>query len=611
MKVEELSSAERRVLLALSKLGGTGTPWEIIRSSAPEDVAAHLSTMRQALLDLESSAGRVPKEREVDELMRALLTIIAEEKEDYRGEVTRVLASRCLPSWVGIEVPLQRKGFAHLTGDAVPAISSALSKLAVLPEEKRDVGLLSQVEVMNAVSWLQAKGLVLISETLERYYSLARKHVAGADLPERKALKALRKMRGKARMDELGAAARLSKDDVSIAVGWLKRKGWARIEKVGGETILVLTEEGKEALERKGKDEETIALLGKMGELHEREIDEVVLRQLTSRQGLLRTREEVMRWASLAPAAEPLIKEGLRIVSEVSQLTPQHLVSGAWKNLSFRPYAPDTYAPAAEGGKRHPLCRFIAKIRETFMAMGFTEVEFGYVQSTFWNMDALFTPQDHPVREMQDTFYLSQPSRIPLPMQGYVKKVRKAHEEGIDGSLGWGYAWREEDATKAILRTHTTVNSILYLSEHPDPPVRIFTIGRVFRRESIDARHLAEFQMVEGIAMEEDASLAMLKGILTEYYRRMGFEQIRIRPSYFPYTEPSMEVETFYAGRWMELGGAGMFRPEVLAPFGIKHPVMAWGQGLERLAMVLFGLEDMRALYNSDVDWLRKAPVFF
>jgi phenylalanyl-tRNA synthetase alpha chain len=160
-----------------------------------------------------------------------------------------------------------------------------------------------------------------------------------------------------------------------------------------------------------------------------------------------------------------------------------------------------------------------------------------------------------------------------------------------------------------MLRTHTTVNTIRYLAAHPDPPVKVFSIGRTFRKEAIDSTHLPEFIQVEGIVMEEGANLGMLVGLLKEFYKRMGMEDIRIRPGYFPYTEPSLEPEVFFKGKWMELGGAGIFRPEVTRPFGVKHPVLAWGLGLERLAMALLNVDDIRKLYVSDIDWLRNAPI--
>ncbi|MFH0815853.1 MAG: phenylalanine--tRNA ligase subunit alpha [Methanobacteriota archaeon] len=609
MRVEELSGAERQVLKALGKLKGTGTPWQVIENSVPTEIEPMVRAIRDEVRKVLSAGSQQSDDRRVNELVRSLAALAAEPKEDYRVEVARLVSSEGIPTWIDIEVPLQRKAFAEMLGDTVPKVSAEVLKLSKSGAGKRASSvLMSQVDVMNASSWLQSKGLVILSESLEKYYSLASKKAGEQDLPERRAIKALKKERGRIRMPELGKAAHLSEKEVPIAVGWLKRKGWASIQKSGAETIIELTEDGKLALERKGKDEETILRLAE-GEIHQRDIDEFTLKQLSSRQDLLKVREEVMRWVSLTPDGDKALAAGIEDVEEVSQMTPELLRSGGWRGLRVRPYDLGTFAPVGENGKRHPMARLVGEVRRIFLDMGFTEVDMDYVQGCFWDMDALFIPQDHPARDMQDTFFLSNPSEVPLPDRKIVEVIRSVHEKGIAGSRGWGGKWDEEMARKAILRTHTTVNSIRYLAEHPDPPVRTFTVSRVFRREATDARHLSEFTQVEGVVMEKGASLGMLKGMLAEFLERLGCKEWRVRPSYYPYTEPSMDCEVNFAGRWMELGGSGIFRPEVTAPFGIKHPVIAWGFGLERLAMVTYGVDDMRKLYMSDIDWLKAAPL--
>ncbi|HEX2021186.1 MAG TPA: phenylalanine--tRNA ligase subunit alpha, partial [Candidatus Thermoplasmatota archaeon] len=191
-----------------------------------------------------------------------------------------------------------------------------------------------------------------------------------------------------------------------------------------------------------------------------------------------------------------------------------------------------------------------------------------------------------------------------------VEKVKAVHEHGGGtGSRGWRSAWSREVAEQMLLRTHTTVDTIQYLARHPRPPVKVFSVDRVFRNEAIDATHLPEFHQVEGIVMEEGANLRQLIGLLREFYRRMGFERVTVRPSYYPYTEPSLDIAVWYNNKWLELGGAGIFRQEVTKPWGIETPVLAWGLGLERLAMLKFGLKDLRELYVSDVEWLRNAPI--
>jgi phenylalanyl-tRNA synthetase alpha chain len=250
---------------------------------------------------------------------------------------------------------------------------------------------------------------------------------------------------------------------------------------------------------------------------------------------------------------------------------------------------------------------YIEKIRRIFLSMGFTEIQGDFVLPAFWNFDALFQPQDHPARDQLDTFYLSNPSKMPLPDERVVRRVAEVHETGgSTGSTGWRYPWNRAEAERAVLRSHTTPITLRWLGEHPEPPQKAFIIGRVFRPDAIDVTHLPEFHQIEGVVMEDGANLAQLIGIIEEFYRRLGFARAKFRPGYFPYTEPSMEPEAQRPdGRWMELGGSGIFRPEVTAPFGLKAPVLAWGLGLERVIMAIEGISDIRQLYLSDLDWLR------
>ena len=251
----------------------------------------------------------------------------------------------------------------------------------------------------------------------------------------------------------------------------------------------------------------------------------------------------------------------------------------------------------------------IERIRSIFLEMGFSELVDDYVQTAGWNMDALFIPQDHPAREMQDTFYLDNPKSIDLKKE-HLELWKSVHESGGDtGSTGWQGTFSEDISKKGLLRTHTTVNTIQYLADNPDKPCRVFSVDRVFRKEAIDRTHLPEFHQIEGIIMEEGATLAMLVDTLKTFYAKMGYPEVRVRPAYFPYTEPSLEVEVKWRGKWLELGGAGIFRPEVTEPLGVKHPVCAWGMGLERLAMLVLGLDDIRQLYISDLDWLNSQPI--
>jgi phenylalanyl-tRNA synthetase alpha chain len=467
------------------------------------------------------------------------------------------------------------------------------------------------VEVMNAASWAKAKGLVKLSERLFDVVALDEegKRALADGLPERRALKFLVGRGGALPAQELVHHKVLTPQELTIALGWLKKKGWAQFSKVGDETVLEVTDTGRAAVETVTPDEEALRKL-EHKPLPAEDLAPEAVEQLRTRRSVVRITDHIERRVLLSDLGKAVAAEGLTSDRPtVGQLTHELLATGKWKDVELRPYDIHAFAPTATGGRAHPLREMIEEARRVFFAMGFSEIDDDYIQSAFWNMDALFIPQDHPARELQDTFYLREPARIPIDDE-VAAKVAAVHENGGGtGSKGWGYKWSKEAAEQALLRTHTTVATIRHLAAHPRGPQKVFAVSRCFRREAVDATHLPEFHQIEGIVVEPDASLAMLKGTLTEFYRRLGFPKVRLVPSYFPYTEPSMEVHVWFNGKWLELGGSGVFRPEVTAPFGVKEPVLAWGHGLERLAMIRFGLTDIRDLYLSDIDWLRKRPL--
>jgi len=476
------------------------------------------------------------------------------------------------------------------------------------PDEMISSGIFSvEVEAMGAASWLSNKSLVEISEKVTKFYVLADTKVVEG-LPERKAIIALDKVGGKMQLGDLGNA--LPNGEDKIAVGWLKRKNLADIVKDGDQKILTITDNGKKMLKSKMDDEAFIEKLAK-GPVEEKDADANVVKDLKGRQGMIEERVITDRTFILTSNGKEAIALGIDATEEAAQITVELIQSGKWKDVKFRKYDVQTFAPSVSPAKRHPLSRLGAEVREIFTQMGFKEIDGEYVQPAFWNLDVLFTPQDHPARELQDTFYLENPSSIKIQDEKLVKKVKDIHENGGDtGSTGWGGEWSRDKAEAALLRTHTTVNTIRYVSENPNPPVKVFSLSRIFRNESIDATHLPEFTQIEGIIIDEKGNFDMLVSLIKDFYKRMGFDQIRIRPAYFPYTEPSLEVEVLFNGKWMELGGAGIFRPEVVAPFGVKHPVLAWGFGFERLAMLKWNIKDIRDLYISDMDLLKKNTVF-
>ncbi|RZC59651.1 hypothetical protein C5167_006947 [Papaver somniferum] len=293
----------------------------------------------------------------------------------------------------------------------------------------------------------------------------------------------------------------------------------------------------------------------------------------------------------------------------VTDLTRGHLQSGDWENLEFKEYNVNAKV-TLDGGHLHPLLKVREQFRNIFIEMGFEEMPTNnYVESSFWNFDSLFQPQQHPARDSHDTFFLNEPSATQSLPEDYVEKVKSIHESGGYGSKGYGYDWKREEANKNVLRTHTTAVSarMLYqLAQGPFTPKRYFSIDRVFRNEAVDRTHLAEFHQIEGVVCDRGLTLGDLMGVLRDFFERLGMKNLRFKPTYNPYTEPSMEIYSYHEGfkKWVEVGNSGMFRPEMLRPMGLPEDVtcIAWGLSLERPTMILYGIDNIRDLFGPKVD---------
>ncbi len=222
-------------------------------------------------------------------------------------------------------------------------------------------------------------------------------------------------------------------------------------------------------------------------------------------------------------------------------------------------------------GKLHPLQSTIDRVIDIFTGLGYTVAQGPQIESDYYNFEALNTPCDHPARDMQDTFYFN------------------------DGSL---------------LRTHTSSVQIRYMEQN-EPPIRIVAPGRVYRRDTVDATHSAVFHQLELLAIDKGLTFTDLKGTIKEFLRQMFGDDLPIifRASYFPFTEPSAEVDVQWQGKWLEVMGCGMVDPNVLKAVGYDPEVysgFAAGLGIERFAMILHEIDDIRRLYNSDLRFLNQ-----
>ncbi len=433
-------------------------------------------------------------------------------------------------------------------------------------------------------------------------------------LPERQLLQILLNNNLKEiAIEELLSKSNLDEKIFYIGINNMKRTRWIALSKASGENkvFLVVDSFPETDLEKflkkfEGNRKFDYATLSKK---------EIIQFEILNKRKLVIKDRKTQRIIFLSAKGKKVKISDIKELKQVSKITSEMLSKGTWKDYNLKPFDVSKPGPLLKAGKIHPMINLINEIREIFISLGFTEIRGPIVESAFFNFDALFQPQDHPAREMHDTFYLNNPKVANLPEKERVLAVKATHENGGDsGSLGWGYQWDENIAKKTILRTHTTATTIRRLAEYyrnnDVPPIKVFSIDRIFRNEKVDRTHLCEFVQIEGIIIGERVTLCDLIGVIKEFYRKMGFEKVITRPGFFPYTEPSMEIVVYYdkLGEWMEMGGSGIFRPEVTYPWGIKDPirVLAWGLGLERLAMLKFGRTDIRDLYINPIKWLRQ-----
>jgi len=449
--------------------------------------------------------------------------------------------------------------------------------------------------------------LVEVEEKIEKWVKLGAegKIYAKEGLPERRLIKVLEELGGSAELKEL--KSRLGEEIFRIGLIWAKRNRWVEIIRVDDKPYMRLKTYPKE----RTPEEQVLNLLLE-GERRFEEIPEnlrsacLELAERPEVIELVEKRIHILKPTELLMSLSPDELE----VQEVTKLTQSLIASGKWKELKLSRFDIRAPTPPIFSARRHPLQQLIKLIKEIFIEMGFEEIRGPLVELAFWNFDALFQPQDHPARAMHDTFYLAEPRFGDLP-ERFVESVKMTHENGGDtGSIGWRYRWKIEEARKLILRTHTTATTIRYLAEHRDPPVKVFSVDRIYRNERVDWRHLAEFHQIEGIVMDKNVCFRDLLGLIKEFYSKLGLKDVRFRPGYFPYTEPSAEAVVYLKdkGVWLELIGMGIFRPEVTIPLGVKYRVLAWGGGLERLALALYGLDDIRTFYLNDLSWIRGFP---
>lgn len=467
---------------------------------------------------------------------------------------------------------------------------------------------LKEVEVVRALQWLENKQLVTVHVEPRESVVLDSNGRAykTKGLPERQFLRSLSDK--ELSLDAVGKKAGISREELNACIGVLRTKGCILLRK-DKELVVKLTPQGGALRDKEWPEEQFLAKEFPVPVASLSKDEKMILDGFKRRKQFVVVELRKDKIAALTAAGEQLLKAGIGESNVIESLTPDVLRSGKWRGKEFRRYDVAVQVPKISGGRKHFVNEAMNYMRRIWIELGFTEMEGSMVQTSFWNLDALFTPQDHPARELQDTFYVKSPATGQLP--ALAKKIKSVHENGGGtGSAGYQSDWKEEIAKKNVLRTHTTALSAQTLAKlrQTDVPAKFFAIGRVFRNETMDWKHLFEFNQVEGIVVDPNANLRHLFGYLKEFYAKLGFTKIKMVPSYFPYTEPSMEVHVWHPVKqeWVETGGAGIFRPEVTIPLlGHDIPVLAWGQGMERLMTEYYKIADLRELYKNDVKQLR------
>ena len=446
-------------------------------------------------------------------------------------------------------------------------ISSLKENSKQSPESLEKSTNLSPDQIRRGIEWLKLKDLAIVNESKTSLISLGKNGLESIEkgLPERQLLNSLKD--GPKKLSDL---QKQLGPVFGPAMGLARKNNWVKAdsdsislnnapEEIPAEKII--QQIGKEKIPKEKIDSSELSVLLKRPDFV---IEDVV-----------KTKE-----ITLSDSAKTLELSDSSGAIDVEAKVPQVFVA-----------------------RTHPLKDTIDEIREIFVTLGFSEIIGNMTQSSFWNFDALFTPQDHPARELQDTFYLDGISAKKIATPEQIRKVSDSHKKN------WRYQWDINEARKMVLRTHTTCVTIKHLAETKPDEARVFSLGRVFRNEKVSYKHLVEFNQIEGVVVGKNATLRDLMGIQREFYKRIGITKIKFWPTFFPYTEPSLQTMVYNErlGKWVELFGMGIFRPEVTKPLGITKPVLAWGGGIERIAMLKYGLDDVREFYNNNLNWLRSA----
>ncbi|MCQ2585387.1 MAG: phenylalanine--tRNA ligase subunit alpha [Treponema sp.] len=466
----------------------------------------------------------------------------------------------------------------------------------------------------QAFSWLGGKELLKeIKRTPHTFFEITEtgKKLAETGTVEERMINYL-KENGPHTLPEIAAAIGCEQKDIGSAFGPLSKEG-----------ILKMNEEKK--AEYTGK--ELPARLSVVSKLLAKAKDAVTLNKadlsaeeqeamagLAKKRGAADSAFKIIERETVVyklTEAYKKVKEELKNAgvtgNEIGEVTPKMLASGEWKNGTFRGYNISVPPARIIQGRTNPYVQFLESVKDKLCSLGFQEFDGPLVETEFWNGDALFMPQFHAARDIHDVYRLKNPTHAKMIEEPYLSNVKAVHENGGNtGSRGWNYSFDNEFTRRLILRSQGTVLSAHQLHK-AEIPGKYFGIARCFRYDKVDATHLSDFYQTEGIILGEDVNLKTLLGMLEMFAVEIaGATDVKYVPGYFPFTEPSIEVHIKHPVLgWFELGGSGIFRPEVTKAMGIDVPVAAWGIGIDRMALMALGLTDLRQLFCEDIEQVR------
>lgn len=467
---------------------------------------------------------------------------------------------------------------------------------------------LKREDIMRDIEELRAKNLLKVEREQRDLYVLTQEGARYLEegLPEKRVLELLKEFRRLKRSEIVEKASEkgvaLSDREANIGLAQLAKLKAVKFE---GNTVS-LAAGASDAEKFIGDVEKSLRRIQEGGS-----VDEGVLKQLRRRKLVAKKERSLIRVKPTELLKELYSRGLVRVGDVITTLTPEIIVSGKWRESVFKPFDLSVVPPRIPYGRKHPYLEFLDWIREILVSMGFEEMKGPHVEMELWNFDALFQAQDHPAREIHDTYFIKGELKGRFDDKDYLERLAATHEYGWEtGSKGWGYKWDPQRALRLVLRTQTTAVSMRTIYERGEGEYMCFSLDRVFRPENLDAKHSMEFYQLEGIIVGRKVTFRNLLGFFQEMADRLGLGKVKVKPAYFPFTEPSVEGFIKHPSLgWIEVFPGGMFRPEVIMPLGLKEVnVAAWGIGIDRIAMTVLGIDDIRLLFAQDVDFIRRSP---